>query len=40
MARTQPVIETESVDVAASGTPVTYARTCFRADRLQFVIET
>jgi GntR family transcriptional regulator, phosphonate transport system regulatory protein len=40
MAKTQPVIETESVDVADSGTPVTYARTCFRADRLQFVIET
>jgi GntR family transcriptional regulator, phosphonate transport system regulatory protein len=40
MARTQPVIETESIDVASSGTPVTYARTCFRADRLQFVIET
>jgi GntR family phosphonate transport system transcriptional regulator len=40
MARTQPVIETESVDVGESGTPVTYARTCFRADRLRFVIET
>jgi GntR family phosphonate transport system transcriptional regulator len=39
MARTQPVLETESVDVNDSGTPVTYARTCFRADRLQFVVE-
>jgi GntR family phosphonate transport system transcriptional regulator len=40
MARSQPVLETESVDVNDSGTPVTYARTCFRADRLQFVVET
>jgi GntR family transcriptional regulator, phosphonate transport system regulatory protein len=40
MAKSQPVIETESVDVAESGTPVTYARTCFRADRVQFVVET
>lgn len=40
MARTQPVIETESIDVSGTGTPVTYARTCFRADRLQFVVET
>ena len=38
MSRTQPVIETESVDVIDDGTPVTYARTCFRADRLQFVV--
>lgn len=38
MPRTQPVIETESVDVADDGTPITYARTCFRADRLQFVV--
>jgi len=36
--RMQPVIETESVDVSDDGTPVTYARTCFRADRLQFVV--
>lgn len=39
MARTQPVIETESVDVSTDGVPVTYAKTCFRADRLQFVVE-
>jgi GntR family phosphonate transport system transcriptional regulator len=39
MARTQPLIETESVDVSADGVPVTYAKTCFRADRLQFVVE-
>lgn len=39
MAKTQPVIETESVDVGPTGSPVTYARTCFRADRLQFVID-
>lgn len=36
--RSQPVIETESVDVSADGVPVTYAKTCFRADRLQFVV--
>jgi GntR family phosphonate transport system transcriptional regulator len=38
MSRTQPVIVTESVDVCEDGVPVTYARTCFRADRLQFVV--
>jgi len=38
MPRTQPIIETESVDVIDDGTPVTYAKTCFRADRLQFVV--
>jgi GntR family phosphonate transport system transcriptional regulator len=38
MARTQPVIETESVDVGEDNSPITYARTCFRADRLQFVV--
>lgn len=36
--RTQPVIETESVDVSADGIPITYAKTCFRADRLRFVV--
>jgi len=40
MAKTQPVLETESLDVTENGTPVTYARTCFRADRLQFIVET
>jgi GntR family phosphonate transport system transcriptional regulator len=38
MARTQPIVETESIDVSDGGTPVTYANTCFRADRLQFVV--
>jgi GntR family phosphonate transport system transcriptional regulator len=38
MARTQPVIDTESVDVGEDSSPITYARTCFRADRLQFVV--
>jgi GntR family phosphonate transport system transcriptional regulator len=38
MARTQPVIETESVDVGEDDAPITYAKTCFRADRLQFVV--
>jgi len=38
MARTQPVIETESIDVGETGEPITYAKTCFRADRLQFVV--
>jgi GntR family transcriptional regulator, phosphonate transport system regulatory protein len=38
MPRTQPVIETESVDVREDGVPITYAKTCFRADRLQFVV--
>jgi GntR family phosphonate transport system transcriptional regulator len=36
--RAQPVIETESVDVSSDGRPITYAKTCFRADRLQFVV--
>jgi GntR family phosphonate transport system transcriptional regulator len=38
MARTQPIVETESIDVGDDGSPVTYAKTCFRADRLQFVV--
>lgn len=38
MPRQQPVLETESVDVDADGHPVTYANTCFRADRLQFMV--
>jgi len=40
MARTQPVIETESIDVGDNGVPVTYALTCFRADRVRFSVET
>lgn len=41
MPRQQPVLETESIDIAtADDRPVTYARTCFRADRLQFVVPT
>jgi GntR family transcriptional regulator, phosphonate transport system regulatory protein len=38
MARSQPIIETESIDVGDEGLPITYARTSFRADRLQFVV--
>ena len=38
MSRQQPLLETESVDVGDDGHPVTYAKTCFRADRLQFVV--
>ncbi len=38
MSRAQPIIETESMDVSADGVPITYAKTCFRADRLQFVV--
>jgi DNA-binding GntR family transcriptional regulator len=40
MPRQQPLLETESVDVDRDGHPVTYATTCFRADRLQFVVPT
>ena len=38
MPRQQPLLETESIDVDENDRPVTYARTCFRADRLQFVV--
>jgi GntR family phosphonate transport system transcriptional regulator len=38
MPRQQPLLETESVDVGENDRPVTYATTCFRADRLQFVV--
>jgi GntR family phosphonate transport system transcriptional regulator len=38
MPRSQPLIETESVDVGEDQEPVTYAKTSFRADRLQFVV--
>jgi GntR family phosphonate transport system transcriptional regulator len=39
MPRQQPVLETESIDVGEENDkPVTYAKTCFRADRLQFVV--
>ena len=38
MARQQPLLETESVDVDSRGSPVFYARTCFRADRLQLIV--
>lgn len=38
MPRQQPLLETESVDVDGDDHPVTYANTCFRADRLQFVV--
>jgi GntR family transcriptional regulator, phosphonate transport system regulatory protein len=40
MPRQQPVLETESIDVDPDDRPVTYSKTCFRADRLQFVIPT
>lgn len=38
MARQQPLLETESTEVDDAGHAVTYAKTCFRADRLQFVV--
>jgi GntR family transcriptional regulator, phosphonate transport system regulatory protein len=38
MPRQQPLLETQSVDVDRDGYPITYANTCFRADRLQFVV--
>lgn len=38
MARQQPLLETQSVDVDGAKHPVLYASTCFRADRLQFVV--
>jgi GntR family transcriptional regulator, phosphonate transport system regulatory protein len=40
MPRQQPLLETESIDVDAEDRPVTYGKTCFRADRLQFVVPT
>jgi GntR family transcriptional regulator, phosphonate transport system regulatory protein len=40
MPRQQPLLETESVDVDSDDRPVTYATTCFRADRLQFFVPT
>jgi GntR family transcriptional regulator, phosphonate transport system regulatory protein len=41
MPRQQPVLETESIDIEIDDErPVTYAKTCFRADRLQFVVPT
>jgi GntR family phosphonate transport system transcriptional regulator len=40
MPRQQPVLETESIDVDSADRAVTYAKTCFRADRLQFVVPT
>lgn len=38
IARQQPLLETENVHVDADGHPVLYARTCFRADRLQLIV--
>lgn len=38
MPRQQPLLETESIDVGEDNRPVTYSITCFRADRLQFVV--
>jgi GntR family transcriptional regulator, phosphonate transport system regulatory protein len=38
MARQQPLLETESIEVDDGGHAVTYTKTCFRADRLQFVV--
>ncbi len=40
MARQQPLLETESIDVDERDSPVLYAKTCFRADRLQLVVPT
>lgn len=39
MPRGEGVLETESVDVDPAGQPVLYARTAFRAARVQFVLE-
>jgi GntR family transcriptional regulator, phosphonate transport system regulatory protein len=38
MARQQPLLETESVEVDGRSQPVAYSLMCFRADRLQFVV--
>lgn len=38
IARQQPLLETENVHVDEDGHPVLYARTCFRADRLQLIV--
>ena len=38
MARQQPLLETESVEVDGRNQPVAYSLMCFRADRLQFVV--
>jgi GntR family transcriptional regulator, phosphonate transport system regulatory protein len=38
IARQQPLLETETVEIDDEGRPVTYSKTCFRADRLQFVV--
>lgn len=38
IARQQPLLETETVEIDSDGRPVTYSRTCFRADQLQFVV--
>jgi len=40
MPSSEPVLETESVDVDGGDRPITYAKTCFRSSRVQFVIET
>jgi GntR family phosphonate transport system transcriptional regulator len=40
MAESRPILETESIDVSAQGHPITYARTSFRADLLNLVLET
>lgn len=39
MPSSEPVLETESVDVDAGGAPLIYAKTAFRAGRVQFVLE-
>jgi GntR family phosphonate transport system transcriptional regulator len=39
MPSTEYVLETESVDEDVQSRPVTYAKTCFRSSRVQFVVE-
>lgn len=39
LAKSQPILETESLDIDAAGRPVTFAISLYRADRLQFMVE-
>ncbi len=39
MSSSEPVLETESLDVNSGGAPLIYARTAFRAARVEFLLE-